>query len=162
MANSENENIIKVPRFKEENGFYTTFQRSSLMSKIKSKNTSPELLLRKALWASGFRYRLHHKKLPGNPDIILTKFKVVVFIDGEFWHGYNWQQKKIKISANRGFWIPKIERNMQRDVSNNLQLAQMGLKVFRFWEQEIKKDLNGCLGQLVDYLNLQKAGGEKA
>lgn len=143
---------IKVPRFEGRNGFYTSAQRSLLMSKIKGKNTSPELLLRKALWHIGFRYRLHNKKVPGNPDIISKKYKIVIFIDGEFWHGYNWEAKKLSIKSNRGFWIPKIERNMQRDQENNLKLEHMGYKVFRFWEHTVKKDLDFCIQQVMDHV----------
>src|ERR1700756_5196002 len=115
MVDNENKKVIKVPRFEGKNGFYTSLERSILMSKIKGKNTSPELMLRKVLWNSGLRYRLHNKKLPGNPDISMKKYKIAIFIDGEFWHGYNWEEKKTKIKTNRDFWIPKIERNMQRD-----------------------------------------------
>lgn len=113
------ENKIKVLRFEEENGFYTTPQRSKLMAKIKSKNTKPEILFRKELWKAGLRYRKHNKKLPGNPDIVNKKYKLVIFVDGEFWHGHNCSEKKEKIKTNREFWIPKIERNIQRDNENN-------------------------------------------
>ena len=89
------EKQIKVPRFTEENGFYTTKKRSELMGKIKSKNTKPEISLRKALWHLGYRYRKNVKSLPGNPDLVFSKYKLAVFVDGEFWHGYNWEQKKI-------------------------------------------------------------------
>jgi DNA mismatch endonuclease (patch repair protein) len=77
------------------------------MRKIKSKNTKPEMTLRKALWRRGYRYTLDNKQLPGRPDLIFRKYKVVVFVDGEFWHGYNWEQKKLKIKANRAArnWI---------------------------------------------------------
>ena len=146
------ENIIKVPRFKEENGFYTTKKRSTLMSKIRAKETKPEILFRKALWAKGLRYRKNVKKLPGNPDIVLNKYKLIIFIDGEFWHGFNWEDKKKRIKSNRDFWIPKIERNMQRDEENKLKLENMGFTIFRFWEQEVKKDLDRCLDQVLDFI----------
>lgn len=142
---------IKVPRFKESEGFYTSAKRSKHMAKIKSKNTKPEVKLRQALYAKGFRYRIHNKKLPGNPDLSNKAKKVAIFVDGEFWHGYNWAVKKTKIKANRGFWIPKIERNMQRDHENNAKLGQMGFRVFRFWEHEIKKDLGRCVGEVLAY-----------
>ncbi|WP_149205679.1 very short patch repair endonuclease [Flavobacterium johnsoniae] len=147
------ENKIKVLRFEEKNGFYTTPQRSHLMSKIKSKDTKPEILFRKELWKAGLRYRKHNKKLPGNPDIVNQKNKLVIFIDGEFWHGYNWDEKKAKIKTNREFWIPKIERNMQRDIENNIRLEQLGYKVFRFWEHEIKKETKKCVELVFSYLN---------
>ncbi|MGY6742914.1 MAG: very short patch repair endonuclease [Cecembia sp.] len=106
---------ISVPRFSEEEGFYTTPQRSFNMSRIKGKNTQPEKLLRKALWHAGVRYRSNKQKLPGKPDISLIKYKLVIFVDGSFWHGYDWENRKETIKSNRDFWIPKIERNRQRD-----------------------------------------------
>ncbi len=143
---------IKVPRFKKENGFNTTQKRSLLMSKIKGSNTKPEILLRKALWANNIRYRLNFTKLAGKPDIVIKKYNVVIFVDGEFWHGYNWKEKKPKIKTNRDFWIPKIERNMQRDHENNLTLNKLGFTIIRFWEHEIKKDLPSCLEKILKVL----------
>ena len=153
MADYENERPIKVPRFKEENGFYTTKQRSLLMSKIRGKNTSPEILLRKALWAKGIRYRIHNKFLPGNPDIVIKKHMLIIFIDGEFWHGYEWEKKKERIKMNRDFWIAKIERNIQRDIINNSKLELLGFKVVRFWEKQIKTNMEECLSVIEAYLN---------
>ncbi|QOG02837.1 very short patch repair endonuclease [Flavobacterium sp. MDT1-60] len=147
------ENRIKVLRFEESNGFYTTPQRSKLMAKIKSKDTKPEILFRKELWNAGIRYRKHNKKLPGNPDIVNKKLKLVIFIDGEFWHGFNWEEKKKKIKSNRDFWIPKIERNMQRDIENNIKLKNIGYKVFRFWEHDVKKESQKCIQLICSYLN---------
>ncbi len=122
------------------------------MSKIRAKNTKPELAFRKALYAHNVRYRVHCKKLPGKPDISNLAKKFVVFIDGEFWHGHNWNEKKTKIKSNRGFWIPKIERNMQRDREVNERLKVMGFRVFRFWESELKKDLEGCVQKVNEYI----------
>lgn len=146
------DNQIVVPRFNEANGFYTTKQRSELMAKIKSQNTKPELKLKKALWNLGFRYRKNLKKLPGSPDIVYTKYKLVIFVDGEFWHGYNWAEKKTKIKTNRDFWIPKIERNIQRDIQNNQLLTEDGWYIIRFWEHELKKDFEDCLNRVISYL----------
>ena len=146
------ENQIVVPRFNEANGFYTTPKRSELMGKIKSKNTKPELKLRKALWSLGYRYRKNLKQLPGCPDIIFTRYKLAIFVDGEFWHGFNWQEKRTKIKTNREFWIPKIERNIQRDNQNNQLLLDSGWHVVRFWESKLKKDFEGCVNSIVDYL----------
>ena len=101
------EEKIKVPRFNEESGFYTTKKRSKIMSKIRGKNTKPELLFRKALWKRGVRYRINSKKLPGKPDISIQKYKLAIFIDGEFWHGYNWVEKRETIKSNRGFGFQK-------------------------------------------------------
>ena len=146
-------NIIKVPRFNETSGFYTTKERSKLMSKIKSQDTKPEQKLRKFLWGIGIRYRKNVKKMPGTPDIVISKYKLVIFIDGEFWHGYNWNEKKKKIKSNRAFWIPKIERNMQRDQMNNYFYKKKGWKVMRFWEHEIKKEFNVCISEILIYLD---------
>ena len=143
---------IKVPRFKEENGFYTTKKRSQIMSKIKSQDTKPEIKLRKFLWGIGLRYRKNVKKLPGSPDIVLSKFKLVIFVDGEFWHGYNWNEKKTKIKSNKGFWIPKIERNIQRDNLNNMYYRNCGWTVMRFWEHEIKKEFSVCINKILNYI----------
>lgn len=147
------EKKIKVLRFEEANGFYTTPERSKLMSKIKGKDTKPEILFRKELWKVGIRYRKHNKKLPGNPDITNKKKKLVIFIDGEFWHGYNWSEKKKKIKTNKEFWIAKIERNMQRDQENNIKLEKLGYKVFRFWEHDVKKESQKCIKLIFSYLN---------
>lgn len=125
--------------------FKTTKERSQIMKKIKGVDTTPEIFFRKALWAEGIRYRKNNKKLPGKPDICISRHKVVVFIDGEFWHGYKWAKKKKKIKANRKYWIPKIEKNIVRDKKNNRLLRKDGWKVLRFWEHEIKKNPDKCL-----------------
>ena len=144
---------IKVPRFNEESGFYTTKKQSKIMARIRGKNTKPELLFRKALWKRGIRYRVDSKKLPGKPDVSIQKYKLAIFIDGEFWHGYNWPERKKSIKSNRGFWIPKIERNMQRDSEVNHQLMEMGFTVFRFWEKEIRSQLDKCINDVLVYIN---------
>lgn len=148
---------IIVPRFNEESGFYTTPERSKIMGKIRGKNTKPELAFRKALWQAGYRYRIDYKKLVGKPDIALKKYKTVIFIDGEFWHGYNWEERKHKIKTNREFWIPKIERNIQRDEEVNTALREKGYKVFRFWETKVKKDLEACLEEVLAHLEEVKS-----
>lgn len=119
------------------------------MSKIKGKNTIPEILLRKKLWNLGYRYRLNVAKLPGKPDIVIERKKLIIFIDGEFWHGYNWQEKKLKIKSNAEYWIKKIEGNMKRDIDNVIKLQSMGYKVIRFWEKQVRKDLEACIGKIV-------------
>jgi len=152
MPKTYPQNTIKVPRFREENGFYTTSERSKIMSKIRGKDTKPELAFRKALWAKGYRYRVDYKKLIGKPDILLKKYKTAIFIDGEFWHGFNWEERKEKIKSNRTFWIPKIERNIQRDAEVNEELRRLGYTVFRFWQKQVDKDLEGCLEKVVSHL----------
>ncbi|MGC1515371.1 MAG: very short patch repair endonuclease [Maribacter sp.] len=155
MSKDYSEERIKVPRFNEESGFYTTPQRSKIMSKIRGKNTKPELAFRKALYAAGYRYRVDYKKLIGKPDIALPKYKTVIFIDGEYWHGKNWKERKPKIKTNREFWIAKFERNIQRDKEVNQALKEKGYTVFRFWESEIKKELNSCLAIVTRHLEHQ-------
>lgn len=147
---------IEVLAFTAENGFSTTEQRSQHMSKIRGKNTKPELAFRKALHAKGVRYRTFSKKIPGKPDLSSAKKKFAIFIDGEFWHGYNWDVQKDKIKSNREYWLPKIERNMQRDRQVNARLQELGIKTFRFWSKDIKKDLDGCVQQVLDYLSEEK------
>jgi DNA mismatch endonuclease (patch repair protein) len=115
------------------------------MSRIKSKNTMIELLLRKALWRSGIRYRKNYAELPGTPDIAITKYQIAIFCDGEFWHGKDWKKKKPKIKSNRDYCIKKIERNIQRDRQNECSLTRMGRMVLRFWGAEIHKDLCECI-----------------
>ncbi|MGY8914492.1 MAG: very short patch repair endonuclease [Flavobacteriales bacterium] len=156
MSKVYDEERIIVPRFNEASGFYTTPERSKMMAKIRGKNTKPELQFRKALWAAGYRYRVDYKKLIGKPDIVLKKYKTVIFRDGEFWHGYNWDVRKENIKTNREFWIPKIERNIQRDREVNYTLETLGFKVFRFWEREIKKELDKCLKQVISHLRHQE------
>lgn len=141
------EGRIIVPRFAESEGFYTTKQRSQTMAKIKATNSYPEIALRRALWAQNIRFRLHRKDLPGRPDLVIDKYKLAIFVDGDFWHGYNWQIRKPK--SNQAFWIPKIERNMQRDKFVNKTLDAMGYTVMRFWEHEVKQNLAKCINQVL-------------
>jgi DNA mismatch endonuclease (patch repair protein) len=134
---------------KSKHGFETTEERSKLMSRIRGTNTKPEKALRKALWALGVRYRLNVKKLPGKPDIVIGKHKLAIFVDGEFWHGYDWKAKKPKIKSDAEYWVKKIEGNMARDQNNNEKLRSQGFLVLRFWEQELRKDIDGCVRQIL-------------
>lgn len=152
----EKEKPIKVPAFSEAQSRYTPESRSRLMRKIRSRDTQPELMLRRALWQLGYRYRKNVEDLPGRPDIAIKKYRVAIFVDGEFWHGYNWPEKKPRIQRNREYWIPKIERNMQRDRDNTLTLQEMGWTVFRFWEHKLKKDFDICLGAVTEALEKRK------
>jgi DNA mismatch endonuclease, patch repair protein len=128
--------------------FKTSLERSNLMKKIKSDKTTPELLLQKALRKEGIKFRRNYKKLHGNPDLVLIDKKIAIFVDGEFWHGYRWKEKKKKIKANRQYWIPKIEKNIKRDKQNNRKLKKEGWKVIRFWQQQLKKDLQKCMKKI--------------
>jgi DNA mismatch endonuclease (patch repair protein) len=126
----------------------TPEQRHRSMSHIRSNDTSVEILLRKALWREGIRYRKNLKTLPGKPDIAITKYKIAVFCDGELWHGKDWKKRKEKITTNRDYWIQKIERNMMRDNENEKKLEKMGWIVIRFWGKEIKKNLFDCIYEI--------------
>lgn len=127
------------------------------MRKIKSKNTTPEVIFRKALWKNNIRYRIENKGIIGNPDIAIKKYQIAIFIDGEFWHGFNWMEKKAKIKSNREYWIQKIERNIERDNIYNQLLRNQKWIVLRFWEYEIKKNLNKCVEIVKSALNMQSS-----
>lgn len=126
------------------------------MSKIKSNNTKSEVKLRKALFAKGLRFRLNNKSMYGSPDITIKKYKLVIFIDGEFWHGYNWGLKKTKISSNKHYWIPKIEKNIARDLAVNDYYGRLGWGLFRYWEKDVNKHLNSCVDEIISYLTKVK------
>ena len=120
----------------------TTSQR---MSKIKLKHGDAEVKLAKLLWHIGYRYRLNYRKLPGSPDIAILKYHVAIFVDGEFWHGYEWDKRKTKLKRNREYWIEKIEENIERDVRNDQELLGMGWIPIHFWTKEIMKDTEECV-----------------
>jgi DNA mismatch endonuclease (patch repair protein) len=126
----------------------TPEQRHTAMSHIRSKNTSIEIQLRKALWKKGIRYRKNLKTLPGCPDIAITKYKIAIFCDGEFWHGKNWENKRGSIKTNHDFWVSKIDRNIARDNKIEKELDNMGWVVLRFWGNEIKKNLADCVNEI--------------
>lgn len=110
------------------------------MSRVHSTNGKDEIILEKLLWHNGVRYRKNYKELPGKPDIAITKYKIAVFIDGEFWHGYDWNNYKNHIKSNRGYWIKKIEYNMRHDQEVNEQLRKQGWIVLRFWSKKVLRD----------------------
>lgn len=118
------------------------------MRSNKSKDTKPELLLRRELWSRGMRYRKNCKELPGKPDIAFIKAKIAVFVDGKMWHGYDWEHQKNDFKSNRDFWIPKIESNIERDKKVTQELTVHGWQVIRFWDFEIKKDLYACADKI--------------
>lgn len=123
---------------------HTPEQRHKNMQAIKSKDSEIERLLRNELWKRGLRYRKNVKNIIGKPDIVFIGKKVAVFCDSEFWHGYNWEERKADIKTRREFWIPKIERNMQRDLEVNTALTEVGWTVLRFWGKDIKKHCSEC------------------
>lgn len=125
----------------------TKEQRHKNMSHIKNKDTKIERILRKALWEKGYRYRKNYNKLPGKPDIVLTKYKIAVFCDSEFFHGKDWDDLKIRLqkSNNSEFWIKKIQANIERDNRTDQELRFLGWTVIRFWGKDIKKNTDECL-----------------
>lgn len=156
MVCHDNNKDIKVPRFEAKAGFHTTSARSRIMAKIKGKNSLAELKLRKALWSKNIRFRLHDSNLPGRPDIVIKKYKLAIFVDGEFWHGFQWDKNRKRIKSNRLYWIPKIERNMQKDFQVNSELRAMGYTVFRFWSQYVLKELPYVINQIELFLETRK------
>ena len=114
-------------------------QRHQCMSNIRGKNTKPELIVRKFLFSKGLRFRLHRKDLPGSPDIVLPKYKTVVFINGCFWHGHDGCKYYRLPKSNVDFWETKITNNKNRDVLNEIKLKDLGWKVIRIWECEIRR-----------------------
>lgn len=132
----------------------TPEQRKKNMKNIKSKDTSIELIMRKALWNKGFRYRKNYDLLPGKPDIVLVKYKIAIFCDSEFFHGKNWGnlKEKLKKSKNSDFWINKISNNIERDNNVDKQLMAMGWSVIRFWGEDIKKNTDVCVKTIEDLI----------
>lgn len=133
----------------------TKEQRHKNMKAVKNKDSKIEILLRKALWSKGYRYRKNDTKLEGKPDIVLQKYKVAIFCDSEFWHGYDWEIRKQDIKSNRDFWIKKIEGNIQRDVIVNKILKDQGWKVVRFWGKDIQKNLDACIDKIEKEIGVQ-------
>lgn len=125
----------------------TKEQRRKCMSRIRSKDTGIEVALRKALWHRGYRYRKNYKVLPGTPDIVLTKHRIAIFCDSEFWHGKDWDVLKPRLlqGQNPEYWIRKIERNRERDVETDKKLLFMEWTVIRFWGAEILKNTDQCI-----------------
>lgn len=120
--------------------FDTDDKTRKRMSKVHSKNGKDEQILEKLLWHNGIRYRKNFKNLPGKPDIAITKYKLAIFIDGEFWHGYNWPDSKKYLHRNRDYWIKKIEYNRKHDEEVNQKLEEAGWKVLRFWSRKVLKN----------------------
>lgn len=126
----------------------TKEQISYNMQQIKSKDTKIEIALRKELWSRGLRYQKNSKKVFGKPDIVFIGKKVAVFCDSEFWHGFDWKNKKKEFKTNQDFWISKIERNIARDNEVNEILKNKGWTVLRYWGKDIKTNLRGCADEI--------------
>jgi DNA (cytosine-5)-methyltransferase 1 len=145
----------------------SSYQVSEIMRRVKSKDTGPEISFRKALWSKGVRYRLHCDDLPGKPDLVIPKARLAVFIDGDYWHGNQWQRRgyaslrdQFVASPHADYWIGKISGNMQRDRRNAAELVSKNWLVLRFWESEIKLRLESCIDvtmQTIDRIALQSS-----
>ena len=129
-------------------GIKTPEQIRKNMRAVKNKDSAIEVLLRRELWRRGLRYRKNVAGLTGKPDIVFMGKKIAVFCDGDFWHGYDWDNRKNDIKSRKEFWIPKIERNMQRDIEVNEALERDGWLVLRFWGNEIKTNCSACADKI--------------
>ena len=124
-------------------------QRSRNMSAIKSKNTKPEIAVRKLLHSMGYRFRLHRKDLPGSPDIVLPKYKTVIFVHGCFWHRHNNCKYATTPKTRKEFWENKFEENVKRDNLNQANLSLKGWKIIILWECQLKEDMKKCIRELL-------------
>lgn len=132
----------------------TKEQRRKNMQHIRNKDTKIEVILRKALWHEGIRYRKNYKKLPGTPDIAITKYKIAIFCDGEFFHGYDWDEQKPRIlkGEHGQFWVDKIEKNRMRDEAKDRELELLGWNVIHFWGREIIDNTDACVKAVKDII----------
>ena len=135
---------------KHPKSYDTTPETSKRMSRVHLKQGKAEVLLAKRLWHLGFRYRLNDKRLPGSPDIAVLRYNIAIFVDGEFWHGKDWETRKAKLIRNREYWIEKIEENIARERRDDMRLMQAGWIPVHFWEKEVLKDTDGCIDVVRD------------
>lgn len=133
----------------------TPEQRSYCMSRVKGKDTGIEILVRSELHRRGFRFRKHVKELPGKPDVVFSKAKVAIFIDGDFWHGYRFPVWEHKVSD---FWKKKISKNRERDTKNHRKLRDMGWTVIRLWQHDLERDIEGSIERIVSAVKEATAG----
>ena len=141
----------------------TKEQRKKAMSNIKQKDTPIEMKLRKTLWKKGYRYRKNDSRLPGKPDIVLTKYKIAIFCDSEFFHGKDWVEKlqpQLHRGKNSEYWEKKILRNMTRDDEVNKQLLFLGWTVIRFWGKDIMRDVEMCVKVIEETIFEEHVGDD--
>lgn len=138
----------------------TKNQRHNNMKNIRSQDTKIEIVLRKALWSRGYRFRKNYVKLPGKPDIVLIKYKIAIFCDSEFFHGKDWNDLRVRLekSNNSSYWINKISRNCERDDCINKELMFLGWTVIRFWGKDILKNTDECISVIDEAIFSQKLG----
>ena len=131
----------------------TPKQRRRNMQRIRSQDTKPEVMLRRALWHAGIRYRKNYAALPGKPDIVLTRQKIAIFVDGDFWHARGHQDTPgEQVATNKEFWQKKLARNVERDKEVNDALTEAGWLILRFWEKDIMNDLSNCIKTIEEYV----------
>jgi len=129
--------------------------RSANMASVKGKNTKPEIIIRQLLHQRGLRFRLHRKELPGNPDIVLSKYATVIFVNGCFWHGHHCSRAK-RPTSNAEFWNAKLDRNIERDKTNYKQLRDAGWKVKICWECEIRRSPHDVIEKILESISFEK------
>ena len=134
----------------------TPEQRSYTMSRIRSKDTTPELTIRRLAHARGLRFRKHKDRLPGRPDLVFASAKVVVFVDGDFWHGWHFSRWRDKLGP---YWQKKLEGNRRRDRQNFRRLRRQGWRVIRIWEHEVKRDPESCVDRIEEAVRAPASGG---
>lgn len=134
----------------------TPEQRKRTMQNVKSRDTKPEVLLRKKLWHKGIRYRVQGKDIIGKPDIYFKKLKIAIFVDSDFWHGRLYRQGKSIPQSNRDYWMQKFKRNIKRDKEVTKKLQSQGWIVLRFWESYLYKQLDECVSTIIDTINSSK------
>lgn len=137
-----------------------------IMSAVRSKNTKPEIMLRKALWKLGLRYRLNCQKILGTPDIVFLRAKIAVFVDGDFWHGHNWAIRDYgsfeqEIKRYNPYWQDKIKRNIERDLEQTIALRDEGWIVLRYWESDIKNDTEAIAVQISEIYSARSENNER-
>ncbi len=131
----------------------STPQIRKRMSKIKLKNGKAEVLLAKKLWHAGFRYRKNDKRLPGSPDIAILKYHIAIFVDGEFWHGKDWNTRKTKLKHNVEYWQEKIEENIDRDMRVDNELNALDWRVLRYWEKDILSNIDEIVSEIIEIIS---------
>ena len=130
----------------------TKEQRRKAMSRNRAKDTRPEVRLRKALYHQRLRYRKNYRKLPGTPDIALTRQKIAIFVDGDFWHARGHETHPgEQVTTNKEYWVKHLSRNVERDREETDTLTEQGWLVLRFWESDIKRNLEACVNTILAY-----------
>jgi len=135
----------------------TPAQRRKNMQRVRSKDSQIELKLRRALWHAGFRYRKNVREVFGCPDVVFLRLKIAVFCDSEFWHGFDWENRKHDFKSRQDFWIPKIERNIARDREVNARLQSEGWTVLRFFGRQIQRDVDECVRAVAETVARRKS-----